>query len=353
MTHEIEPNQELDDLGPAEDIPAEPLEGVEVGSEPLPEEFDYEISLDFNHLTEEFAADQGLLAQAGEKITEVLRPGRHRPYHIVVQMGHVARTRGATGTNGEQIFARNVAAHLAARLRDWYGHKVTVIGADQTIPKSDFFVAIHADGSTSSTARGASVGYRNADGQRFGAAWKKAYAALGWERFRGDNYTAGLRDYYGTRRAVAAGTKWAIIAEAGFLTNPHERAMLLSTQGYTRFAQAVCNAIGAMVGHPKDPNAPAPKPEPDPTRRFHMLTIFYVKRGTPDGLAAMAVTTMAPKGSVTNDVNEARAALNAGATVYAVGGPAANELPEAKAFRGATGLDTLIDFANFAKRGYK
>jgi len=144
---------------------------------------------------------------------------------VVIQMGHVARRRGFTGTSGwghtEQEFVRSVGARLNAALRN-SGFKSELIGADDPVPDSRVFMALHQDGSTSSAARGASVGYPDgAGGERIAQLWKAYYAKAGWPSgFRPDNYTPGLRRYYGFRRS-SADAKFLI--EHGFATNQHDQ----------------------------------------------------------------------------------------------------------------------------------
>lgn len=175
--------------------------------------------------------------------------------HVVVQVGHYPRKSGATGTGGldgdptEQEF--NLAAALACdRHLTAAGHSTRVIWAD--VPtgeyEGDAFVAIHCDGSTSSSARGASVGYRTNEGELLAAAWKRAYAAEGWSGFRPDNYTAALAGYYGTRHAVGQGNRFAFVAEAGFLTSPQDEARLSLPAGPERFARALTAAVVEIFG---------------------------------------------------------------------------------------------------------
>jgi hypothetical protein len=166
---------------------------------------------------------------------------------LVVQKGHCYRTTGATGTSGEQQYATSVANACVNLLHGRNGWTVRAILADagSSAYDGDAFVAIHCDGSTSASARGASVGYRNAAGQSFGQAWKRAYAARGWTGgFRPDNYTEDLHYYYGTGNAVSAGNPRAFIAECGFLTNAQDRALLTGPGGPTRVALAIGDALG-------------------------------------------------------------------------------------------------------------
>lgn len=171
---------------------------------------------------------------------------------LVVQMGHCYRTTGATGTNGEQAFATAVANACIALLNGRGGWTVRKILADESSSsyRGDAFVAVHCDGSLSSSARGASIGYRTPEGQQLGQAWKRAYAARGWPGFRQDNYTAALANYYGTGTAVSVGNRRAVIIECGFLTNPEDRALLTGAGGAQRVALAIGDAVGIPHNQP-------------------------------------------------------------------------------------------------------
>ena len=130
--------------------------------------------------------------------------------NCVVQAGHVPRTRGATGANGllgtEQQFTLKTATYIQKwlTLRGW---TCEMIGADDDVPDSTVFVAIHHDGSRNASARGPSVGYPAdyKDGSKNAAQeWKRVYgAAYPGPSFRPDNYTGGLRGYYAFRKSTA------------------------------------------------------------------------------------------------------------------------------------------------------
>lgn len=169
---------------------------------------------------------------------------------LVVQRGHVGRTRGATGAAGEQEFAiaasRRIKHHVNA-----IGHVVRLIDADEPLSayRGDLFVAVHYDSSRSKSAHGASVGYRNRAGKELARSWKQHYVNNGWSRgFRGDNYTAALAGYYGVRKAVSVGNKRAFILEAGFGSNPIDGAMLRSPEGHDRVGISVAAAITDILG---------------------------------------------------------------------------------------------------------
>jgi hypothetical protein len=177
---------------------------------------------------------------------------REQAQLLVVQMGHCFRTSGATGTAGEQAFTEAVADACVGELAKpgppgralW---RLRVIKADEPVEQyaGDAFVAFHCDGSVRPSARGASVGYRDASGQSCAQAWKRAYERGGWSGgFRDDNYTEALKKYYGTRLAGEAGNRRAFVAECGFLTNRDDKALLTGPGGVDRVVHALFAALG-------------------------------------------------------------------------------------------------------------
>ena len=172
---------------------------------------------------------------------------------IVIQMGHVPRTSGATGTHREQEFARTVGPRLTKALSD-RGHKVYLIGADDPVPFCDVFVSLHLDGNINRAIRGASVGYPSdnpgSPSGRLAQAWKRWHQAHGFPGgFHRDNYTSGLRYYYGFRKSNA---KYEFLAEHGTSTNSEDERWLFSN--IEACVRAHVDAIGEVVGHPK-PNS--------------------------------------------------------------------------------------------------
>jgi hypothetical protein len=165
---------------------------------------------------------------------------------LVIQRGHVARSKGATGGPGEQAMARRNAAEIVAIAKDLDGITPKVIDADEPNARyrGDAFIALHGDASADPKASGASVGWRNDAGRRLGQRWKSLYTAAGWTRgFRADNYTTNLSRYYGTGNAISAGNTRAIIVEHGFLTNPEERRYIDSPAGVKAAAVSVLVAV--------------------------------------------------------------------------------------------------------------
>lgn len=160
-------------------------------------------------------------------------------FDVVVQMGHVGRGRGATGTSdkrarsdgwrgSEQDFARQIGPRIKTRLES-AGLSVALIGADDRRPTAEVFLALHQDGSRRVDSHGASVGYPvHGDGDVLAKIWKARYTLLGWPfGFNPDNYTIGLHWYYGfggLRRWWWKRAKYdaAFLIEHGFATTPGE-----------------------------------------------------------------------------------------------------------------------------------
>jgi hypothetical protein len=170
---------------------------------------------------------------------------------LVVQKGHCNRRTGKTGTAGEQEYVTRVADACHALLNGRNGWVVNRTLADENDYEGSAFVALHCDGANDPSSRGASVGYRTPEGQTFAQAWKLAYARRGWPIFRRDNYTDGLARYYGTRNAVRAGNRRAIVIECGFRTSPEDRALLDGPGGPERVARAIGEALG-IIGEDDD-----------------------------------------------------------------------------------------------------
>lgn len=152
---------------------------------------------------------------------------------IVIQMGHVPRVAGRTGTWREQELARAVGKKLRALLLQ-AGQQAHLMGADDRLPVSrgDVFVALHGDsgnasfaGRGQSTKRGASVGYPDENGKLLGRAWKDAHAAVGWPGgFLSDNNTVNMSQYY--MWAATGRFKHRYLAEHATMTNSKDEAWI-------------------------------------------------------------------------------------------------------------------------------
>jgi N-acetylmuramoyl-L-alanine amidase len=203
---------------------------------------------------------------------------------IVIQAGHCHRRTGAVGTSSPDGFTEQQftwpTSNRAAELLRGDGHDAAVILADPTSGpnyRGDAFVAVHADGNPSAGVRGASVGFRTPEGKALAHAWKHHYHQLGWPTFRGDNYTAALSGYYGTKAAIAQGNRAACIIEAGFLTNPAEANQLRTAGGQERCAEAIRRAVNALFPPPR----PAAGQE-DTYMGATIIALYAHWRGTAD-----------------------------------------------------------------------
>jgi hypothetical protein len=187
---------------------------------------------------------------------------------LIVQMGHYPRKTGATGTEGEQGMAYSVAQMVVKNPRPGWTAKAIIADAADSAYRGDAFVAVHGDGSTSTSAGGASVGYRNGQGETLAQAWKSAYKKNGWPfAFRADNYTAALAGYYGVRKAVEAGNKRAIIIEVGFMTNPKERDWI--NKSHAAIARSIWDAVAGVQVQPE--------PEEEDMAAKNKVGIIFVK----------------------------------------------------------------------------
>lgn len=178
---------------------------------------------------------------------------------LVIQSGHYGRTSGATGGPGERelmIRYARAAKDLVDQVPGW---EAVIIPADADVEgdddpyqryRGDAFIALHADATGSSSARGGSVGYRNTPGRELAHAWKDAWRAEVGDNiapYRADNYTTNLSGYYGTRRAVAVGNTRCCIVEHGFMTNSTEREYLELESTVQKAARAVCKAVTGTI----------------------------------------------------------------------------------------------------------
>lgn len=166
---------------------------------------------------------------------------------LVVQMGHVGRTSGATGAPGEQELTARIGQACARLLHGRNGWAVRLVGADPPAAgyRGDAFCAFHADGSTNPTVQGASVGWQTFAGDELSEDWATYWTRLGyggpWHK---DNYTKNLAGYYGVTEARRQGNSRAFIAEVGTITNPVDRAYITSQAGVDRAAIALGLALG-------------------------------------------------------------------------------------------------------------
>jgi hypothetical protein len=160
------------------------------------------------------------------KIANTIKSGSPVGYYdLIIQMGHIGRTSGFTGTAGEQAFTKALGASLYKRFTG-SNIKVRLMGADNWVSpqpnKTLLFFALHADGSVNPGARGISVGYPELSNSVFAYHIKSNYKILTGFNSRPDNYTKGLKNYYAWRyRHVQA--DYYCLLEHGFMSNTIER----------------------------------------------------------------------------------------------------------------------------------
>lgn len=149
-------------------------------------------------------------------------------FDIIVQLGHVGRKKGATGAYREQEFNQKLGDCMEPLLKA-SGIRYRIMGADNWLKpepnKTKIFFAIHYDGSTNKKARGFSCGYKVGTNQRFKDTMAISYKQLSGFQQRSDNYTTGLKNYYGWKHADA---DFYLLLEHGFGTNDIEREWMFA-----------------------------------------------------------------------------------------------------------------------------
>jgi hypothetical protein len=98
-------------------------------------------------------------------------------------------------------------------------------------------IFIHFDGAVPACTTGASIGYEGAAGQSAAQQWRALYAPRFPFTFMPDNFTVGLREYYGYRQVQAR--DGALVLELGEITCPAQHAWLA-----TRLA-----ALGDLIAY--------------------------------------------------------------------------------------------------------
>lgn len=137
------------------------------------------------------------------------------------------------------------------------------------------------------------------------------------------------------------------------------RAALPRTTVATRTGEALARRLCAWAGARYVP----PHQE---ASTMHDVTVVYAQRGTPDLLTALDVHQQQPSGLVTCALGAAQRALELGAHVIVVGGPAVDEWggPGGRQLsrasdravtwvRGSTALDTGVLLGQLASRGWR
>jgi hypothetical protein len=154
-------------------------------------------------------------------------------YDVLISAGHEGRPQSCShfpkracnlGAAGERAWTP-IVADDAARILRLDGFRVAREPADFN-GSYDVRAAVfvHFDGNDVPCSSGASIGYDTAAGRRAAALWRKMYGSEFPFRFQPDNFTSGLRAYYGYRQVRAA--DGALVLELGEVTCPQQRAWL-------------------------------------------------------------------------------------------------------------------------------
>jgi hypothetical protein len=146
---------------------------------------------------------------------------------VRIQAGHAGRTTGSTGAYNstfnvsEQDFNIALSSEIHRQVTDTPipGLTFEFIDADEKpYSECDIFIALHMDGSVAPSARGWSIGYPTAS--PYHDLFKDRYRALAPpSEQRSDNYTAGLRGYYGYKSSYSGNAPTKMVLENGFITN--------------------------------------------------------------------------------------------------------------------------------------
>jgi N-acetylmuramoyl-L-alanine amidase-like protein len=171
---------------------------------------------------------------------------------ILVQAGHVApREPGfesGTGTTREQEFTHAVQKRLVSVLNaDERFHGIPQPG-DLTDTPCEAALYLHGDGSSNKAASGISFGFpKDSVNSRLASLiWHEFEKIPGHPPHHADNYTGGLREYYGYRRISTSGPE--VLVEHGFLTNPSEQKWMFAHLDDLAHAEyvALCRYFGLL-----------------------------------------------------------------------------------------------------------
>lgn len=176
-----------------------------------------------------------------------------RSVDVVISAGHEGRPASCAafpgracnlGAAGERAWTPVVADEAAQTLRR-YGVRVARLPADfHGTYRAKAAVFIHFDGSTHPCSSGASIGYSSSASREAARAWRALYGNYFPFAFQPDNFTEGLRNYYGFKQVHA--TRGALVLELGELTCPPQRAWLAGR--LQRCGDVLAYFLGRLIG---------------------------------------------------------------------------------------------------------
>jgi N-acetylmuramoyl-L-alanine amidase len=182
---------------------------------------------------------------------------------VLVQAGHVAPREpgfeGGTGTVREQELTKAMRRRLIRLLRaDTRFDPVPCPGDIPDGVAVDAALFLHGDGSTNQTATGYSFGFPiHPVNEKLANLIDREFKKIpGHPPHHEDNYTGGLREYYGYRRVPTAGPE--VLVEHGFLTNPGEQRWIFKHLGALANAEyrALCRFFDVEPTHEIVPRRP-------------------------------------------------------------------------------------------------
>lgn len=181
-------------------------------------------------------------------------------YDVLVSAGHEGRPQSCKyfprrkcnmGALGELAWTPVVADEVARILRS-HGYRVAREPADFAgLFHVRVAVFIHFDGITPICTSGASIGYHTPASRPAADLWRAEYSRYIPFRFKPDNFTRNLSDYYGFRQVRAQDA--ALVLELGEISCPAQRAWLAPRLRWE--GQFIAHFISQVAGL-------APIPEP-------------------------------------------------------------------------------------------
>jgi hypothetical protein len=156
-----------------------------------------------------------------------------RGYDVLISAGHQGRPQSCArfpqrhcylGAAGERAWTPIVAKAAANVLRA-HGVRVVRLPADWVPTYAvKMAVFIHFDGADPPCSSAASVGYPSRSDRAIAASWKRLYDRYFHFGFRPDDFTTGLRDYYGFDQTRTE--DGAYVLELGEITCPAQHRWL-------------------------------------------------------------------------------------------------------------------------------
>ncbi len=154
---------------------------------------------------------------------------------VLISAGHEGRPASCAqfvrracnlGAAGERDWTPIVADEATRMLR---AHGVRVVREPADFAGNylvGMAIFVHFDGAVPACTSGASVGYDGAASRNAAQQWRALYAPRFPFAFMPDNFTVGLREYYGYRQVRAS--DGALVLELGEITCPGQRTWLAS-----------------------------------------------------------------------------------------------------------------------------